>query len=361
MFNIDRYIEILLLKHDCVIVPGFGGFVAHHVSAQFDEADRTMLPPKTTVGFNQQLTMNDSLLVQSYIETYDYSYPEALRVINDEVAQLRSMIEEYGHFDINSVGRLSLNKDGNYEFEPIPAGILSPILYGLSGVSTTDTATFLNKEESAPKKRTRTHNIYPIAEERERFVRISTSAIRRGMVACIVILMLMVIPLLNRSVNTHQLMSGIDTSFFTSLVGSGSTSAPEKVGVKDVTNVQKQKSTKAEFTATSEITNNVSVAEKNSSVTENPVTKKAEQIKAEVKAETKEQYTVVLAARIAQVNADIYVDDLHKRGMKEAKVIGEGKSRKVVCGSYNSREEAQVAKNKLAAESEFEYAWVTKL
>ncbi len=354
MFNIDRHIEILLLKHDCVIVPGFGGFVAHHVSAQFDEADRTMLPPKTTVGFNQQLTMNDSLLVQSYIETYDYSYPEALRVINDEVTQLRSMIEEYGHFDINSVGRLSLNKDGHYEFEPIPAGILSPILYGLSGVSTTDTATFLNKEESAPKKKARTHNIYPIAEERERFVRISTSAIRRGMVACIVILMLMVIPLLNRSVNTHQLMSGIDTSFFTSLVGSGNTSTPEKVEVK---NVQKQRTTKTEDTANSEITDNVSVAEKTSCVIEKPITKEAEQ----VKTETKEQYTVVLAARITQVNADIYVNDLHKRGMKEAKVIGEGKSRKVVCGSYNSREEAQVAKNKLAAESEFEYAWVTKL
>ncbi len=354
MFNIDRHIEILLLKHDCVIVPGFGGFVAHHVSAQFDEADRTMLPPKTTVGFNQQLTMNDSLLVQSYIETYDYSYPEALRVINDEVAQLRSMIEEYGHFDINSVGRLSLNKDGNYEFEPIPAGILSPMLYGLSGVSTTDTATFLNKGEAAPKIKTRTHNIYPIAEERERFVRISTSAIRRGMVACIVILMLMVIPLLNRSVNTHQLISGIDTSFFTSLVESSNTPASKKV---EVTNVQKQKDAKADANVSKDVTDKVSGIENKSRVIEKPTTKETEQ----VKTEPKEQYTVVLAARIAQANAEIYVNDLHKRGMKEAKVIGEGKSRKVVCGSYNSREEAQVAKNKLATESEFEYAWVTKL
>lgn len=300
------------------------------------------------------MTMNDSLLVQSYIETYDYSYPEALRVINDEVAQLRSMIEEYGHFDINSVGRLSLNKDGNYEFEPVPAGILSPMLYGLSGVSTTDTATFLSKGEATPKKKTRTHNIYPIAEERERFVRISTSAIRRGMVACIVILMLMVIPLLNRSVNTHQLISGIDTSFFTSLVESSNATAPEKV---KVANVQKPRTAKTEATAATEITDKVSCIKNKSCVTEKSTAKEAEKIKAE----TKEQYTVVLAARIAQANAEIYVNDLHQRGMKEAKVIGEGKSRKVVCGGYNSREEAQVAKNKLATESEFEYAWVTKL
>lgn len=341
MFNIDRHIEILLLKHDCVIVPGFGGFVAHHVSAQFDEADRTMLPPKKTVGFNQQLTMNDSLLVQSYIETYDYSYPEALRAINDEVAQLRGMIEEYGHFDINSVGRLSLNKDGKYEFEPVPAGILSPMLYGLSGVSTTDTTTFLSKEDTAPKKKTRTHNIYPIAEERERFVRISTSAIRRGMVACIVILMLMIIPLLNRSVNTHQLMSGIDTSFLTSLVGSNdNTPAPAKIHVtkeltpKKVVTMEHTQETSGNSTRTT--------AEQNTTG-------------------TKELYTVVLAARISQVNAEIYVNKLHERGLHDAKVIGEGKGRKIAYGIYGSREEAQAAKDKLSVESEFENAWVTKL
>ncbi len=335
MFNIDRHIEILLLKHDCVIVPGFGGFVAHHVSAQFDKADRTMLPPKTTVGFNQQLTMNDSLLVQSYIETYDYSYPEALRVVTDEVAQLRSMIEEYGHFDISSVGRLSLNKDGNYEFEPVPAGILSPKLYGLSGISTTDSTTFLNKAESTPKRKTHAHNIYPITEERERFVRISTSSIRRGMVACIVILMLMVIPLLNRSVNTHQLMSGIDTSFLTELMISNGNPSPQVK--KQTIRVQTQKD--------------------NIKETAN-ITEKAP-VQAEVQA--KDLYTVVLAARISKTNAEIYVNELRQRGLQDAKVIGEGKSRKVVYGSFDNRDEAQATKNKLSAQSEFEYAWVTKL
>ncbi len=355
MFNIDRHIEILLLKHDCVIVPGFGGFVAHHVSAQFDEADRTMLPPKKTVGFNQQLTMNDSLLVQSYIETYDYSYPEALRVINDEVEQLRSMIEEYGHFDINSVGRLSLNKDGNYEFEPVPAGILSPMLYGLSGISTTDTTTFLSKEQVAPKKKAHMHNIYPAMEERERFVRISTAAIRRGMVACIVILMLMVIPLLNRSVNTHQLMSGIDTSFLTSLVGSSdNTPAPIKV---QASNTNSEKKVEKNAIETSDVSHRAIHTESTVNKSEITKVKDAELIKSE----TKELYTVVLAARISQVNAEIYVNKLHERGLCNAKVIGDGKGRKIAYGIYGSREEAQAAKDKLAVESEFENAWVTKL
>lgn len=67
MFKLDRHIEILLLENDCVIVPGLGGFVAHHAEASYDENDALFLPPYRTLGFNPVLQMNDSLLVQSYI------------------------------------------------------------------------------------------------------------------------------------------------------------------------------------------------------------------------------------------------------------------------------------------------------
>ena len=81
MIQLQRHIEILLLSHDCVIIPGFGGFIAHHVDARYDADDRLWLPPYRTLGFNPQLTLNDSLLVQSYVEAYDMSYPDALRQI----------------------------------------------------------------------------------------------------------------------------------------------------------------------------------------------------------------------------------------------------------------------------------------
>lgn len=94
MIQIQRHIEILLLSHDCVIVPGFGGFIAHHVDARYDEDDRLWLPPYRTLGFNPQLTLNDSLLAQSYVEAYDMSYPDALRQIEAEVEELKSIRSE---------------------------------------------------------------------------------------------------------------------------------------------------------------------------------------------------------------------------------------------------------------------------
>ena len=76
MNELIKHIEILLLNHDCVIIPGFGGFTTQHVDSCYDESDQTFFPPKRTIGFNSQLKMNDSLLAQSYIEAFDLSYPE---------------------------------------------------------------------------------------------------------------------------------------------------------------------------------------------------------------------------------------------------------------------------------------------
>jgi hypothetical protein len=107
-----------------VIVPGFGGFMAHHVDARYDGRDSMFLPPLRTIGFNPQLQMNDSLLALSYVEAYDISYPEALNRIADEVTEMRQTLENSGKFELNDIGTIILNEDGNYTFEPCEAGIL---------------------------------------------------------------------------------------------------------------------------------------------------------------------------------------------------------------------------------------------
>ncbi len=69
--------------------------------------------------------MNDSLLALSYVEAYDISYPEALNRIADEVTEMRQTLENSGKFELNDIGTIILNEDGNYTFEPCEAGILT--------------------------------------------------------------------------------------------------------------------------------------------------------------------------------------------------------------------------------------------
>ena len=124
MMELRRHIEILLLSHDCVIVPNLGGFMAHHV------ADGMFIPPCRLLGFNAQLNMSDSVLAQSYADAYDLSFPEAVRRVEHEVSLLKERIAKNGRYDFAGLGTLSVNSDGRYEFEPCPAGILTPSLYG---------------------------------------------------------------------------------------------------------------------------------------------------------------------------------------------------------------------------------------
>ena len=77
MKELVKHIEILLLDHDCVVVPQIGGFVTCNAPAKYVEEENLFLPPIRTVGFNERLKADDGLLVRSYVEAYDCSDTEA--------------------------------------------------------------------------------------------------------------------------------------------------------------------------------------------------------------------------------------------------------------------------------------------
>ena len=156
VIELERHIEILLLSNDCVIVPGLGGFMTNHVDARYDNDDRMFLPPLRTLGFNPKLTLNDSLLAQSYIEAYDISYPEAIHRIEDEVNELRQHLENNGSYELNDIGTLFLNDDGNMEFKPCEAGwskslkMPKPPSFSLCSILTASTPTTTTQKKLAP-------------------------------------------------------------------------------------------------------------------------------------------------------------------------------------------------------------------
>ena len=134
MLELSKHIECLLLSNNCVIVPRLGGFVAQYAQAEHPADEDCILPPRRTVGFNPLLTINDGLLVQSYMQTYEASYPETLRMINEAVDEIKAVLRNKGEFEMPGIGTIHLNMDGSYNFMPEAAGLLSPELYGLGTV-----------------------------------------------------------------------------------------------------------------------------------------------------------------------------------------------------------------------------------
>lgn len=145
--RIVKHIENLLLKENSVIVPDFGCFMAHTISAHFDETENLFLPPQRTLGFNPRVTINDSLLVQSYIETYSMSYPDAMKEIEREVAEIKDTLAKDGKFNFEGVGTLLF--DGKvYDFTPCISGILTPSIYGLDALEMTTLKAIVDAQRS---------------------------------------------------------------------------------------------------------------------------------------------------------------------------------------------------------------------
>jgi hypothetical protein len=137
MIELVRHIEILLLENDCVIVPGFGGFITYYTPALRNVEDNTFSPPVRTIGFNPQLKMNDGILVQSYMEAYHTSFADAAKILGQAANKLIGVLHKEGKVELANIGEISLSIRGTYIFSPYDDKIISPLLYGLDSFEMT--------------------------------------------------------------------------------------------------------------------------------------------------------------------------------------------------------------------------------
>ena len=349
VIELQRHIEILLLNNDCVIVPDFGGFVAHQVASRYEQEDHMLLPPMRTLGFNPQLRINDSLLVQSYINALDISYPEALRRIESEVDEMKQVLSEKGYYTLEDIGTLRVNSDGNIEFEPCEAGILSPEYYGLSAcefptlkdvraAKREGRTALVPIETELPKDPTLLEFIDSEEEKEERAIQIKLSWIRNAVAvaAAVVAFFLMATPIANSDLGTTA-MSNLQGNLLTKLMPKDTNMAPAKPVVE-----------RKMVSENPEKSENTDIAVK----TENPV--------ATPDVPSAPVYCIVLASQVKLSNAEQYVEQLKSRGMQDAEVYIHNHIVRVIYGSYESESEAYRHLNKLNKHDEFAEAWVYK-
>jgi hypothetical protein len=352
VIELQRHIEILLLSNDCVIVPDFGGFITHAEPARYDASDKLFLPPLRTLGFNPQLRMNDSVLAQSYVEAYDLSYPEALRRIENEVAELKGCLESEGHYFLEDLGELIVNQEGNYEFNPCESGILSPELYGLESFSfkrlkdngfaeeirlpktTAEEAPFPQTTSDEPQLLEFTDD-----EDNDRIISIKLSWVRNAVAiaAAVVAFFFLATPVTNSNLGTEA-MSHLQNNILYKLIPQDTT-LPAIVEPVDA-------ETAAKSTVAKETVSEESVAPKSTDQTAN-----------QSKGTT---YCIIVASQVKQSNAEQYVEKLKEQGYPNAYVYINNNVVRVVSEEFNTEAEAYSALKKMNMQEEFYGAWVYK-
>ena len=117
MVSVEQLIGNLLLRHNCVIIPSFGGFVAKRVSARIDFEKGTMQPPSKSILFNRQLLNNDGLLINEFSRENEVSYDEATEELARALQHWSTTLHSGGRIEIERVGNLFFDEERNICFE----------------------------------------------------------------------------------------------------------------------------------------------------------------------------------------------------------------------------------------------------
>lgn len=116
--GIEKYLYELLYSHDCVIVPGFGGFIKNYEPASFEQGTQVFLPPRQFVVFNASLVINDGLLATYIAQAENLDFATAMKRIALDVTSWKQRLRAGKQVTLMHIGSFRNNREGNPVFEP---------------------------------------------------------------------------------------------------------------------------------------------------------------------------------------------------------------------------------------------------
>jgi len=134
MHAIDEILIELVIRHDCVIIPSFGGFIAQTHPARLDVQNGILFPPSKHLLFNRNLLHNDGLLISAFVDFNTVSYEKAQRYIADFVATVKKELNAGKKVVFEKIGTFHLNTEGTLMFEQSRYFNLLLEAYGLGQV-----------------------------------------------------------------------------------------------------------------------------------------------------------------------------------------------------------------------------------
>lgn len=135
MISMIEHIEYLMLSNDCVVVPGFGAFIAQYTSSHNCEQNSTFTSPKRSISFNASINHNDGLLANSIAKKASIPYAEALKQIEKSTTICRQALSDGSEVPFGRLGYFISNGEGHIEFIPFHHELANDDFFGLQSFS----------------------------------------------------------------------------------------------------------------------------------------------------------------------------------------------------------------------------------
>ena len=135
MISMIEHIEYLMLNNDCVVVPGFGAFIAQYTSSNNCAQNSTFTSPKRSISFNASINHNDGLLANSIAKKALIPYAEALKQIEKSTTICRQALSDGSEVPFGRLGFFISNAEGHIEFIPFHHELANDDFFGLQSFS----------------------------------------------------------------------------------------------------------------------------------------------------------------------------------------------------------------------------------
>jgi len=133
--NIEKHLSGLLAEQDCVIVPGFGGFITNYIPAGINPVTHVFTPPSRQVAFNARLRNNDGILANHLVRSLNITYAEAVAAIEKLSVEWVNILNKGEKVIIQGIGLIFSDKENNLQFIPESNINLLDDAFGLTSFS----------------------------------------------------------------------------------------------------------------------------------------------------------------------------------------------------------------------------------
>ena len=116
IYSVEDHIKELLFRHDCVIIPNFGGLVSNPVSSKINTVSGTIFPPSKLIVFNKNLSINDGLLINHISKKEKISVDESKNIVFDFSKKITDSLMSERSMRLNNIGLFTLGSEDNIIF-----------------------------------------------------------------------------------------------------------------------------------------------------------------------------------------------------------------------------------------------------